>query len=82
MSFRAVRAGLFLCLATLLSPGLFLVHAQDESDKAAESIPVEEKAADTQGAPESKDESVPKDAALELEMSAEEARKAELDAAK
>lgn len=82
MSFRAVQAGVFLCLATFLPPGLVLVHAQDESDKAAELIPVEEKAADTQVSPESKDESVPRDAALELEMSAEEARKAELDAAK
>ena len=80
MSCRAVLAGLLLCLAMFLSPGLVLVHAQEASDKDAHALPSGEKTADVQVASESGEKAAPKDAVIGPEMSADEARDAELEA--
>lgn len=81
MSFRTVRTGLLLCLATLLSSGLLLVHAQEGAD--GDATPAGEKAEDVRIESGSEAESVAEDAATEdSELKADEVREAELEAKK
>lgn len=77
MSFRFARAVLLLCLVAFLLPGALLVRAQDASD-AAVLPPAEEK---TDGAQPASEDVAAKELSAP-DMTADEAREAELDAKK
>ena len=84
MSFRLVRSGLLLCLAVVLSPGAFQAYAREDDEAAAASV-AEAEPADAPGTasadeaePDAKDSLPP----LDEEMTADEAREAELEAKK